>query len=368
MDIPQYRFDKDAIQRLSTFRISKFFEIHEPTTQQDCDQKAADIAGGSSIRPTIVQGVTSYTVLAGTDSQKTVQFRAPEDALDVNLMQYAQQTYGKRFVPGCESFGMLDQLQVYMMDRVSGVAFGVAQPQLYNPGSYPLLVRTVEDFATYVNAHVKLCTDTDKKTRFFASAWHNRPASMPLPDAISMQLAYSELLTQLAQGLPVRFRPKLDEIIEQLPLLFMPDYPLVLNHADLLEMNIHVDPEAGGITGIVDWTDARVSPFGTSLWGLENILGVMTSTRWHFHPNHRGLRQIFWNAFYAVVGHLSDTQRQAIEVGRVIGTFRAYGFLQGVPVKEGSPNLICLEAFTLGLDEDSSKDKNCEIEVQSTPV
>jgi hypothetical protein len=30
-------------------------------------------------------------------------------------------------------------------------------------------------------------------------------------------------------------------------------------------MNIHVDPEAGGITGIVDWPDAKVCPFSTSL-------------------------------------------------------------------------------------------------------
>jgi hypothetical protein len=58
MDITQYAVDKDAIQRLSTFLSRKFFEIHKPTTQQDCDQKAADIAGGP-INPTLVQGVTS---------------------------------------------------------------------------------------------------------------------------------------------------------------------------------------------------------------------------------------------------------------------------------------------------------------------
>jgi hypothetical protein len=80
----------------------------------------------------------------------------------------------------------------------------------------------------------------------------------------------------------------------------------------------------------------------------------MTGTRGCFHPSHRSLRQIFWNAFYAVVGDLLDTQLQAIEVGRMLGIFQAYGFLKGAPVKEGSPSFICLEAFTLGLDEDSS--------------
>jgi hypothetical protein len=40
------------------------------------------------------------------------------------------------------------------------------------------------------------------------------------------------------------------------------------------------------ITGIVDWADARIALFGTSLGGLETILGVRTSSYWYFHPSH----------------------------------------------------------------------------------
>jgi hypothetical protein len=119
----------------------------------------------------------------------------------------------------------------------------------------------------------------------------------------------------------------------------------VLNHADLLEMNIHADLSTGGITRIVDWTGATAGPLGLSLWGFETILGVMSGTGWHFHPRHVELREIFWGAFYAAVGDLTDSQWEAIRVGRLVGLFQAYGFQGGVPVPEGDLSLACLEAY-----------------------
>lgn len=75
----------------------------------------------------------------------------------------------------------------------------------------------------------------------------------------------SRILDQLSQTLPDHFDPKLTEVLQRFPLLFRPDYPVVLNHNDLLEMNIHVNWKNGRITGIVDWADAKIAPFGTSL-------------------------------------------------------------------------------------------------------
>jgi hypothetical protein len=128
---------------------------------------------------------------------------------------------------------------------------------------------------------------------------------------------------------------------------------MVLNHDDLLEMNIHVAKRTGRITGIVDWADAKITPFGTSLGGLETILGVQTSSCWLFHPSHDDLRRQFWKTFYGVTGDLSDDDRRAIEVGRVLGLFRTYGFDRrpekenAVPLDEGDGELVCLEAFCL---------------------
>ena len=74
-------------------------------------------------------------------------------------------------------------------------------------------------------------------------------------------------LQRLRQGLPERFSPTLDQLIHQRPDLFTEGWPLVPNHIDLLENNIHVDIATGKIVGICDWRGAEVSSFGMSLGG-----------------------------------------------------------------------------------------------------
>jgi hypothetical protein len=85
----------------------------------------------------------------------------------------------------------------------------------------------------------------------------------------------------------------------------------VPNHTDLLENNIHVDPETGGIVGICDWRNAEVSPFGMSLGGLETMLGYRTTDEdsWRYFPNHNELRTQFWTTFYHCLGATSEAQR-----------------------------------------------------------
>ena len=174
------------------------------------------------------------------------------------------------------------------------------------------------------------------------------------PETIYQAFAhYAKLLSKLFIGLPKRFHPRLVEIREGLPLLFRPEYPWVLNHDDLLEMNIHVDEETGHITGIRDWSDAFVGPFGMSLGGLETVLGVQTSSCWYYHPSHKYLREQFWESFYKVVGDLSEDDRGAIEIARLFGLFRMHGFdrraeaKDAAPVKEDDPGFARLEAFCL---------------------
>lgn len=50
---------------------------------------------------------------------------------------------------------------------------------------------------------------------------------------------------------------------------------MVLNHGDLSELNVLVDPLTGRLTSVINWAKAKICPFGISLWGLENILGSM---------------------------------------------------------------------------------------------
>lgn len=166
---------------------------------------------------------------------------------------------------------------------------------------------------------------------------------MPWTNTAVTPTELSQQLKCLTRALPECFRPKLNEVHDQLPLLFASDHPQVLNHADLLEMNIHVNPSTGAITGIVDWHDATIGPFGLSFWGLESLLGTLGSDGWHFHARHLDLRRKFWDTF-CYNTDITETQKQAIKVGRLVGIFLAYGLKKGAPVEVGDLSLSILEA------------------------
>jgi hypothetical protein len=127
----------------------------------------------------------------------------------------------------------------------------------------------------------------------------------------------------------------------------------VLNHDDLLEMNIHVDTNTGAIPGIADWADVKIAPFGMSFWGLETLLGVPTSDSWLFHPSHERFRLQFWAALYEAIGELSDEDQRAIEVAAIFGLFRVYGFDRrpekdgAMSLREGDPGFVYLETLCL---------------------
>lgn len=92
-------------------------------------------------------------------------------------------------------------------------------------------------------------------------------------------------------------------------------------------MNLLIDPDTGNITGIVDWAEARILPFGFSLWGLENVLGYMDSEGWHYYDNSRELEDLFWQTFWVLARNASDTDVQLIRAARMAGLFCRYGFI-----------------------------------------
>ncbi|EEQ30019.1 hypothetical protein McanMca71_007960 [Microsporum canis] len=303
MDISRYAAKAESYERLSTFQISQFFKRHVFNTREDCDRLAANILNGL-VSPTPVQGATSYTV-AAAGSRKVVQFRSSK--LDMECIENARLSY-RGFVPNCELYGTAGDIYVYVWDLVPGPAFCQVRRQFLSLGigMEQRLHQTVLDFA-----------------RFFASAWNNRPA-VKQPTGILKE--YREILDQLSLSLPNRLQLKLDQVRQGLPLLFRPGYPMALQHDDLLENNIHIDEVTGHITGIVDWADAIVAPFGVSLGGLETIIGVQTASSWHFHPSHVSLRQHFWDMFYREIGDISEEDQRSIEIARLFGLFRTHGF------------------------------------------
>ena len=93
----------------------------------------------------------------------------------------------------------------------------------------------------------------------------------------------SSKLSVLTSTLPPRFTATIFRVHRELDKLCHHRYPQVLTHGDLCPMNIHVSPTTGGVTGIIDWAEAEVLPFGLALYGLENLLGYMGPEGWrHF--------------------------------------------------------------------------------------
>lgn len=84
--------------------------------------------------------------------------------------------------------------------------------------------------------------------RFFASAWINKPAhTLEPPQGLLDE--YSKILNEVSPHLPAQLQAKLGYVRKELPRLFRSSYPMVLQHDDLLENNIHVDEATGHITG-----------------------------------------------------------------------------------------------------------------------
>jgi len=105
------------VEHMSGLQISRFFLNSAPTTRQQCDQEAERIIRGH-VRPAIMQGGTSYTVLSKASSGKlVVQFCLGCSIPDLDLLGYVKQTYGS-LVPRLESAGRLNELYIYTMDSV----------------------------------------------------------------------------------------------------------------------------------------------------------------------------------------------------------------------------------------------------------
>jgi hypothetical protein len=156
----------------------------------------------------------------------------------------------------------------------------------------------------------------------------------------------------LARELPSRFALNLAKVRKELPSLFLRAIPFVLSHRDLNMMNLLTNPETGNITGIVDWAESRILPFGFALYGLENVLGRMDSEGWHYYERHRELESLFWQTFREEANNISDSDLHLIGVARMAGLFYQYGFVfdikgvvQSVRADQADGSLAYLDAF-----------------------
>ncbi|KAJ5745824.1 hypothetical protein N7520_011006 [Penicillium odoratum] len=176
-----------------------------------------------------------------------------------------------------------------------------------------------------------------KRLRLFASSWKARQNISP-ENTLTVYTDYEEKFELLSRVLSSRHEENLNMVRGGLKLLFLPIYPMVLLHGDLAETNILVDHNTSHLTGVIDWAEAKICPFGLSLWGLENILATMNSTGWNYHPHQEALRLKFWQTFDEAGG-----------IAKIAGLFHQYGFDWGNggrdPSKAATVSFMYLDAF-----------------------
>lgn len=173
---------------------------------------------------------------------------------------------------------------------------------------------------------------------------------MPRKDPSALSREYLEKLRTPRDGLPTRFRQSLDYVQSHLPRLFADDWPQVPNHVELLEDNIHVDPETGRITGVCDWPEAEIGPFGMSLGGLETMLGINRVNKgFCYHTKQQYLRKLFHQSLEQAMGMglAPDDSRERMRVATLVGLFLTKGFEYAedgakAPAGEGSSDLADL--------------------------
>ncbi|KAK0749534.1 hypothetical protein B0T18DRAFT_487423 [Schizothecium vesticola] len=163
-----------------------------------------------------------------------------------------------------------------------------------------------------------------------AQSWQK--GTRPNPKSISA--AFEDCCSSfdyLSRNLPSRFQNLITQVRDSLPILFSGEYSLVPTHGDFSERNILANPATGEITGIIDWAEVGVLPFGFALYGLDNMLGYLTPSGWVFNDTADYLWDEFWRVFREAVGGVSQSDMEFIELARQAGLFLRYG----LPYKPG---------------------------------
>lgn len=103
--------------------------------------------------------------------------------------------------------------------------------------------------------------------------------------------------------------------------------PFALCHADISATNILVNPDNGSLTGVIDWANAGIEPFGKSLWALEHILSFHNADGWHFFTGITGYQTLFNDFLFAKIGiEVDSPARRTIGHAKALGILLRYGF------------------------------------------
>ncbi|RHZ46582.1 phosphotransferase family protein, partial [Aspergillus thermomutatus] len=311
--------------------IDRFFKTRESPTQSECDDHARKISGASAVQEIAVPGSLSYTVrcINFPDERRdlVVSFRQPESTLDQAVIKLARSIHGA-LVPEATFHGKMPDsnppLLVYTMPYLPGI------PCLEALGSKAELSLEEEGRHICFAKHL---------ARYFARCWLNPQPVDPEVQADCQDRVYHRLMKIKNSSPSILPCTTIIELERSLPILFRQTYPQVLTHNDLSQTNILINKETFEITGVVDWSLARVLPFGMELDTLLLATGYMDLSGWHNYTCRLQMLNAFWDEFWIQCQVYDDVHQREIRASAMqatkIGAVLHYAFQRNA---DGSPS------------------------------
>lgn len=326
----------------------------QPEDREICIRAVRNHYGGCEVEEFEEQGYCSCTLLVtpsgsvsttnaalskvfaavGCNKMPTiVQLRPPLHAFDLNIACAASITY-PTLAPTIEllNVALPRGICAYRMERLNGTPLSRLQrrERSLDAGAMKQLERLVASFADLVaqSWHSSHKMQSTSRATRADSPMEEGPAMLSqcrgkVGSTIIFRL--EKLASELADAhLRKRVRETL-RVVQRIE-----DYPVVLNHGDLIPSNILVDKETWEITGLVDWAEAEYLPFGTCLYGLEHLLGYLTPSTsditpmWNFFDDAAQLRELFWTRLIDAVPELG-ARIEDVKVLREIGVLLWHG-------------------------------------------
>ncbi|KHN97443.1 uncharacterized protein MAM_04458 [Metarhizium album ARSEF 1941] len=133
---------------------------------------------------------------------------------------------------------------------------------------------------------------------------------------------------------------------------------MVLLHKDFGTCNILVDEVTCHLTGVIDWAEADICPFGLNLYSLQSLTGKLhLRDGWVRYDDYDSLDHVLWTTFIGQVGGLTSKCIEAIRLASVTGLLLSRGFTsrlanepQPGPIgddEHGRYNMLSLDGFLL---------------------
>ncbi|KAH9869937.1 hypothetical protein J1614_006858 [Plenodomus biglobosus] len=354
----------------------------EDSCREKCMRVLRDVYGMYEVEEFGEQGFCSFTALAtplrdgGTtfenDTEEAdkkelvIQLRPVQYALDLDIARAASATYWS-MAPRirCLDLDLPEGLHAYQMQRLHGTPFSRLKPcwQTLDSDTDQKIEQLVTSLASII---AQSWPGSSQQITLSRDLRADSPME-DLPNMLSrctgkVGSSIISRVRKLALELPdAQLRDRAQSTLEAIR--GMVDYPVMLNHGDFIPSNILVNEDTWEVTGLVDWAEAEILPFGTCLYGLEHLLGFMDTppSDGHSQPNGRPvykyfekaakLRELFWIRLLDAVPELRG-RVDDVKVMRDLGVllWRGIAWDNGaidrvVNDMDDAEELACLRAF-----------------------